>query len=478
MNVSSNKEVLQLLEQKNLVVFGIGAFPTSRIEFSPFLPEFHIVCSTNTFPYHVNTQNTQKIHLFVVSDVSDSLIKKPNKLLNNRALTYIRAHSKGKTVALLTFKPNAFVEDVCRKNNWHSIAQPYYKFERLSSREYFHTNIEPIFSLKSKKLSLGDLNKESVSALFYELGKNIVCKIENLDGAGKGVLFFSQSNSTDSTDIKKSIQKRIEKNKLPVLETQQLIFQPFYSGVPMSICACITKENGVISESVKSLLINLYDPYTNINMSGIYCGNTWSKTKNTLSLQQQARSIVQKIGLHLAKENYFGTIGVDLLWNSATNTLVPIELNPRLPGSLPTASDIYLGEHSLSPYALHVLELLQIPYTLKTQTTEPTCTEATQLIIRNIFRFDVHTPLLRDGRYTLKNNDLHYLGPYTHLKNLTDINEFLLSRVKPSVFFIKPAKEICILQAPRALTNFPKSELNARGNRIVSAILKHANPLQ
>jgi len=129
----------------------------------------------------------------------------------------------------------------------------------------------------------------------------------------------------------------------------------------------------------------------------------------------------------LRKFSYRGVFNVDALWDPIQDSLHPIELNPRLPGSLPTASWAQ-SEYFPPLYTLHVLEYLDISYTTsRRRATPPPANPISQFIIWNNFGQDVIPKrTLPEGIYHFNKESVVFSRHGNSLSDLKQDKEFLI----------------------------------------------------
>jgi hypothetical protein len=138
-----------------------------------------------------------------------------------------------------------------------------------------------------------------------------------------------------------------------------LIDEAKYSPSP-SMLGCVMKQ-GVLTTCLQLQLIDVPEALCMSEpATGVFLGHDWGYQPWSEATEVKAQRIVEAIGADLERRGYKGIFGVDFVYDSRTDMLVPIECNPRFTGALPAYS-LMLAEAGIpTPEFFHILAHLDI----------------------------------------------------------------------------------------------------------------------
>lgn len=466
-------DIRNLLLKNRIKIFGIGAYPSTRSEIWPFVPNFEVVCANNTGEYDCVKE---KIRVAVFAKgKSVHPLQKPGEILSNkRIVDYIKKTAGEGRVGIYYYKPDRGIDQICKKNNWTAIANPSSIFEKLDDKIEFLKIMREIGIRKNSLIiNAGELEKK-LSLIFGKLGKKVVIQLPR-EGGGRGTFFFDEKDRDIITGrIKEALISPEIGNK-----SDLLIASRFVDGPSVSISGCITRDNGILVSSCRYQLVDIKEA-TKVGFSGVFCGNDWTLSQNIPeSIHEKAGIIAKKIGKILKSKGAKGIFGIDFIWDREKNSLIPLEINPRLLGTTPVSVQTHLMEKEIPLEAFHVLEFFGIKYKLNSKKVYPKSFthSGAHLIIYNQSGKSLRCMRkVRGGVYKLVRNKLRFVRKGFELSDIQEKGEFILTDGVPIRKYIyqKNRKLFRIITREKISKNGGK-KLSDWGEDLVRTSCSHFN---
>lgn len=224
------------------------------------------------------------------------------------------------------------------------------------------------------------LSFESLQQNYYDI--SVIQRAEKEVGGNEGTFFIRTE-----ADFKHFISRIQEEDP-----TSTYLVSPFITGDSLSMVGCITSQ-GVLTGALQLQLIDVPESLHDLPNNGTFYGNDWGYKKWDQETENTAISVVEQIGDELAKDGYRGIFGIDFVLDAKSNTLYPLECNPRITGAMP-AHSLMLLANSIPPFEYyHLLALADRDQTFN---------------------------------FAAANNSLKFTAPYSHVsfspKGLTEMN--------------------------------------------------------
>lgn len=471
--IKNIEDIKDFLFEHKIKIFGVGSYPSTRSEVWPLVPDYEVICANKTGEY-ASIKEKLKVAVFA-KDKNAYPMQKPGMILSDKkVINYIKKNAGGKRVGIYCFKPDCDIDRICKKNNWTTIANSSSIFEKLDDKlEFLRIMRKTGIRKDSLIVNTGELDKK-LPLIFKKFGNKIVIQLPK-EGGGRGTFFFNEKE-------KNKIPERIkEALKSPEIGTKSrvLIANRFVDGPSVSISGCITKDNGILVSSCRYQLTDIREA-TKVGFSGVFCGNDWSLSQNIpRSIHEKAGRMAKKIGKILKIEGARGIFGIDFIWDKKKNSLMPLEINPRLLGTTPVSAQTHLIKKDVPLEAFHVLEFLNIKYKIASEKVylKNFAHSGAHLIIYNQLETPMRcTKKVEGGVYGLVRNKLRYVRKGFELSNLQEKGTFILTDGVPTNKYIyrKNRKLFRIITREKISRNGGK-ELNGWGRDIVKASRSHFN---
>ena len=474
MIVSSIEDVRRLLAKNRIKLYGIGGLPATRSEFRFFSKDFEIICANKTGEFDSIAKKIKITCFNKTKKGTPYPVKKPEALLSDKdVVNFIKHNSEDRKVAICLHQSTEAIEKIGKKNKWKIITNPHCVFDRLDDRLEFYKILEEIdqtrnfFSFKGEKL------EKNLDKIFKELGDKIVIQLLR-GGGGRGTFFFSKK---DRGNIIATIKDRTKISE-DELFSQEIIVNKFIDGHQVTVTGCVTRDNGILSSYVQYQLIDIKEAVSaKSDGVGVFCGNDWSLSSDIPDkIHKDAEDLVKKIGNILKKEKFLGIFGIDLIWDKKNNAIVPIEINPRLLGTFPTAVYVSLDKKEIPLAAFHTLEFLGISYKIKNVSTykKELNRQGSHLLLFNPFKFDVVCGKeIKGGVYDLTKEKLKFVRYGVELSDIKKKNEFILTDGVPvkNLVYAKNRKILRII-AKQSISKNQGKELNGWAKNVVDIVYK------
>ncbi|MEA1926102.1 MAG: ATP-grasp domain-containing protein [Patescibacteria group bacterium] len=471
--ISSITDVKKILAEHNVKIYGIGGLPTTRSEIWPLIDDFELICANKTGEFE-SVARKVKIKYFQFSKTK--FVKKPDKILSDKkVIRYIKEGSKGKKVGIYVLRPTEKIHEICNKNGWTLIANSEKLYNKLEDRLEFFKILKKIgLDKEFCVLKLSKFEKK-IDSLLKKFGNKIV--VQFLSGGGGIGTFFITGNEDKRTVIDE-IRKRIEIAK-NTDKNPKLIVSKFIEGSSVSVSGCVTKDNGILTTHAQYQLIDINESVKGKDdAQGVFCGNDWEYSNRiSYSVHNEAEKITKKVGKEIKKRGYLGIFGIDFMLDKERKKLVPIELNPRLLGTLPVIVYVQLDKKEVPIVAFHLLEFLKIPYSIKNKSVykKDRKRAGTHLIIFNPLkrkiRFKKDIP---GGVYKISNGSLIFVRKGVEMEDLRRDNEFILTDGVPvKGFSYSKNRKILRIITKRSIATNGGGALNKRGRNIAEKTIEY-----
>jgi hypothetical protein len=472
--ISTITDVRHLIEKKDFKIFGLGEYPSSRSEIRPLAPDLEVICEKKTGEFGSIRKKVPIVYF--PKSISKNISRFGKTSLSprdKRTISYIKKKSGKKKVALYLYKSTPKIEAICKKYKWTVIALPTSLYYKLSDKLEFYAILQKL--RKPAKYTLVRFkNLESrLPALFKKYGDRVVIQFLYERG-GRGTFFFRKKDKkTILEDIKKRFRILKKKGEIDYVTVSR-----FIKGPALSITGCITRENGILTSYCQFQLIDTPEVTLNkMDATGIFCGHDWSLSNNIpLDIHRKAQGLAEKIGQELKKKGALGIFGLDLMWDKENNSLVPLEINPRLLGTFPAAVYVQLEKKEVPLIAFHILEFLNIPYKIKGENTyrKDLPRHGAHIILHNPEKYDVVCQnQLQGGVYVLNKNWLRYLRSGVELSDIKNKNEFIITEggpIKGRAY--KRDRRLLRIITKRAISKSEGKQLNDWGKNIIKSVYK------
>lgn len=298
----------------------------------------------------VASQNSQYYDLFKQAQIKYLHINSENlQTLNSHQLIaskqfvdYFEAN-KTSTNYFQTFKiSSAFAKNVQKLNGYllNTDGQQNRLFENKISQYNMLVNT----SVNLPKSLVIDLSNNDYQQLSEQLGARFVVQF-NRSHTGQGTFFINNANEYQ--------------NLVALFPGRSVKVSEFISGEAYTVNACVTRQG--------TLIAGLSYQLTGISQltmhQGGTVGNDWQQRIGFEDqTQQQIINLVTQIGDVMYKAGYLGLFGVDLIIKQGVPYF--IEINARQAASVAMWSKIQLLENQVPLALFHLLEFMQIDYTI------------------------------------------------------------------------------------------------------------------
>lgn len=471
--ISSVADVKKILAEHNVKIYGIGGLPATRSEIWPLVDDFELICANKTGEFG---SIARKVKIRCFQFPKAEFIKKPEKILSDeRVVRYIRKDSKGKKVGIYVLRPTEKTHRICNENGWTLIANSKKLYDKLEDRlEFFKVLKKVGLSKEFCVLRLSKFEKK-IDSIFKEFGNKIV--VQFLSGGG-GIGTFFITNSEDKQSVIGEVRKRKETTK-NMDNDPKLIVTEFIKGSSVSIAGCVTKNNGILTTHAQYQLIDIEESVKGKDdAQGVFCGNDWEYSNRiSCSVHNEAERITEKVGHEMKKRGYLGVFGIDFMLDKKGKKLVPIELNPRLLGTLPAIVYAQLAKKEVPIVAFHLLEFLKIPYSIKNKSVyKKDCRHrGAHLIIFNPLKRKIKFKKdIQGGVYKISHGSLAFVREGVEMEDLKKDNEFILTDGVPvKGFSYGKNRKILRIITKRSIAKNGGEALNKWGKNIARKTIEH-----
>jgi len=290
------------------------------------LPNFYIITNDSIY-----ARALKKKYQNILLVENTNILNTCELLKNSTSLANIKPGDH-----VVVFKPTKQVEQLCKINKWNLLNPP---------SELGQTVEEKISQIKW----LGPLAKYLPK---YEV--NILKKITWKNK--KFILQFNHTHTGEGTYFIKN-RKDLEhlQNKFPDRPAR---VSEFIDG-PIFTNNNVVWGDKVLIGSINYQITGLR-PFTDNPFATV--GNDWGLPSKILSEKfiNQYHKMATDIGKRLAKNNWRGLFGIDVVFDVKNEKLYLIEINARQPASTSYESELQFGQSGITTFAAHLAALLKI----------------------------------------------------------------------------------------------------------------------
>ncbi len=337
---------------------GVGMTAFSRITPAHFIPSYRIVCHKKSCDLKLLRKG---VPIFSLEELLGEPVIEGLESVSLITHPQIRETLAGLPgpLHLVLYQNYPALESIGRETGWRFAANPSALRLRLADRRFFRKMIERLElpSVPGAIVPVGDLlslNYEYWSDLFGT--KYVVQLVDIIQGGGRGTFFVTDSDSH------LSLCRRLEGKVWRSVPIKDVAIRSFIEGEAASIALCITKQ-GILVSRIQRQVIDA--PYCDgFVESGVFCGHSWDDMPWADRVNSDARRQALAIGHYLAERGYRGICGIDLLVDGFKETVFALELNPRYTGAFPMLSLLHIERGIVPMEAVHLLELLSLPYSI------------------------------------------------------------------------------------------------------------------
>mgnify|MGYP000318300095 CR=1 FL=1 len=345
MVVKDLNSIKKVFKKIKTPIFGAGVFAFARLGPEEFIPDYHIL----SLYFSQETKLIERdIPLFCLEKEIGKRLRPRNSstlLCHPKTKIYL---SKFKNPLILTYRSSKRMEKTAKENGWKIAISPW-RFGKifLENKVRFRKVLEKIKvpPTPGRIISFSSFFSFSFSDFKKEFGIPFVIQHPK-KGGGKGTFFIKNDR-----DFKK-VREYLKENK-----ARNIIVAKYIKGPSPSITGCVTRF-GILSCRPQFQICDVKILYNRDLGSGLFCGHDWSASEFPKKVLNQAKEIVEKVGLFLQKIGYKGIFGLDFVLDKKTQKLYLTECNPRLLGSFPTLTMIQLFQNEPPLIAFHLLEFL------------------------------------------------------------------------------------------------------------------------
>lgn len=361
------------LESKRVIF--VGATPYTRIAPAFFMKNYEIFCLKDCLEIRDLRKYTNIYCLEQEQPAEIDKIKSTTEIIQHPAfLNYLKKYRR--RYSLLFYMMGGVLHKKLKENKL-----PYLANHPLIARDVLY---KASFRQILKDLHLPTLpdklmSKEEFLAVDYqtltkEFGPSFVCQRGDYDTGGqRGTFFVHQAK--DLKMVKGNYQK--EANFTPhhfegLSQTStfkksgagftKVQISKFIKGNSLSMLGCVT-QSGILTSCLQTQLIDVPEVLDGEQVLGQFLGHDWGNKDYSEAAVNLAEKIVITMGEYLAKKNFKGIFGIDMMYDPQEPDMIyPIECNPRFTGAFPMVSLLML-EKGLPPFDLfHILEHRRIKY--------------------------------------------------------------------------------------------------------------------
>lgn len=246
----------------------------------------------------------------------------------------------GHKVAILSFKPSAKIEHLCRKNNWKYLNNSS-SLSRLYEDKIKFYEICKKNNIPTLPSTIAPFNQSNFTQFQRQWGSRLVLQTH----------FGWAGNSTFSADKWSDVSDKISQNTI-------VKYSPFTQGSTLLNNCCLT-HLGLLQSPPANQLTGL-PQYTLNPFSTV--GRQWPTTASP-KIVKQIQNISLNFSKILSQSLYKGFFGLDFLADEKENVYL-LECNPRLTASFAFYTLLEL-KNNITPLLLfHLVEFLDLNYQL------------------------------------------------------------------------------------------------------------------
>lgn len=290
-------------------------------------------------------KNFEKIY---ISNYPSITVKNSGNLLANpQVIEYISNNFKKDnfTPVIISFKPSAKIELICKKFNWISANNPH-QLNRLLEDKIKFIQLCQENNIPTIPTTIDLFDEKNFLKYQQILGQKMVIQ-SHFGWAGKST--FSASNWDDIKD--KIPQKSLVK------------FSPFITGYSLLNNCCLT-SNGLIQSppalQYTGLSLFTQNPFATV-------GRQWPSLAPP-EILEKIKNITQKFSDVIKSLNYKGFFGLDFLIHDEEVFL--LECNPRLTASFAFYNQIEVQQNLDPLFLFHLAQFIDLKFTFNLESEQ------------------------------------------------------------------------------------------------------------
>jgi len=344
------RNVLEKMEEKTIIALGVAPYP--RIIPSLFLRNYLIYSVKDTADLDILRQYAK---IFCLEEKFPKLAPKihsTNYLLGNYAFQAF-LKSMRRPFKLMFYQTTPPIIKKLEEQNIGWIGNRPESFQDVLFKSAFRDVLKSLKlpHLEDWKISRKEFLLKKFEELYQKWNRSFVVQRADFDVSGEQGTFFIRTQKDWKT-----MYQILSKDE----RYQWIQISPFVEGYSVSMLGCIT-HLGVLTSPLQLQLIDVPEALHDQLPTGVFLGHDWGFRQWDAQTENISKKIVEKIGEFLAKKGYLGIFGIDLIYDTETAKLFPIECNPRFTGALPVFSLIATYNNKIPPLEFfHLMAHLNI----------------------------------------------------------------------------------------------------------------------
>lgn len=345
-------EALHTMNEKTTLA--VGVVPFSRVTTALFLKNHIVYCVKDCKDVPLMRQFAK---VFCLEEHDPKLAEKVNNtgylLRNYQFKAFLR--SLQKPCRLFFYNVTPFIYETLQKEKYDFIGNDPKAAESVKCKADFRATLKKINlpHLPDKVVSREEFLQATFESYKDFFGGSYVCQRGDYDAGGEIATYFVHTPE----DFAKTKKVFADDTRFTTVQISK-----FIRGDTVSMVACATRY-GTLTGPLQQQLIDIPESLGNVTGRGVFVGHDWSLRPWGDFAEQESERILTTLGDYLYTQGYRGIFGVDLIVDSETKTVYPLECNPRYTGSFPLVSLLML-QHNLPPLDFfHLAEHLNIPLT-------------------------------------------------------------------------------------------------------------------
>ena len=466
----NQRNINQVLANFPNPVLGVSMQAFKRIGPDKIFPNFKIACLIYADEIEVIKKSGTEV--FCLEEYPEKTLTRNKNITTIFRNKFARSFLGQKTTLsekpiIILQKSNRFIEKIAQKNDWILAVNDFDLFGKLCQKTFFRKILKKlnISKIPGEIMKIKSLNYKRLRRK-YKRGFVIQ---EPKGESGTGTFFIYSQRDFD---------KVIEKLQGSLSSDSHVVVTSFIKGFYPSITACVTKR-GSLQLPPQIQLIDIKELFPAHKGNGVFCGHDWSAAKKIKKKSvQKMRKIVEKVGEFLQKEGFKGIFGIDFLVDERTGATYPVELNPRLVGTLPTSTLLQEKHREIPLIAFHVLEFANASYDFNIEEMNNSFNnekEGAHFFIISPYKAYKITGHIKAGVYRIRSRRLEFLRDGYDLVSLKNKEEFVLTDGIPlGEKIIKrggPLKILRVITASQISQNMGR-QLNSFGKEIASCVYR------
>jgi len=410
-------------------VVGVGVTAFNRIGPAFFYPNYQIVC------YKDGSDIGGLRRLTSIRSVQSDFaafgdIRRNNTLaiLRQKGVQQYLKSLSGR-VRIFVYRSTENVENLCDQLGLEVFANRHNFRDRFENKsEFFKIGREvglPMIS--GEQWEIDNLDVDAYHKLRKRLGEKLVFQLTDFSlGGGQGTFFIVYGSDFDN--YKEFVErKRQEKPERPLTFVN---VTKFVDGMSASIAGCATRH-GVLTGVVQTQVMDVAE-LGESERSGVFRGHDWSYQHYESWVQNQADSIIRKLGEYMYDQGYKGVFGVDLIVDRQQRKVYLVECNPRYTGAFPVYTMLQMQKDEIPLDVFQLLEFFDINYEIDFESISKSWKQpktGAHLILHSPYKEEWSRAKgnLSAGVYRIKGSRLEKVGDGVLYDSISDGDEFVLT---------------------------------------------------